>query len=529
MPISYEAPQPFVPELSIGYGQAVQANEDAPRLQRAAEFAATQRQQAEQFNARMALEAAQLRGAGGRGAGGGDGDLQDAISRRDEMAFRGAQFAATQGAAAEQFNAAVQNQRTEMEAKFRLQAELNATELSQQERMRLQRMKNAIGEVASDASLTSQEKADLILQLKTGINPLEQRIAKAKLAQEEQLKAAMIDQRRADAAMQQEQMKYWTSSLSDRFHFEPDPKQLASIAEDIKNNMPGIVPDEVVYSMARQMAMQQGLGQTFFQKSPKEFVPVEGFGGQRAAGRKGAEGELVHPTGTSVKDFQNRLNRITVEVRRDSRLTRPGETPLDPQVPIYPNLQTEEGVQKEIEKRMNNLGLPATYEEFDDQRQQRAVKEYVSPYTRPAPLGVATTAPSTKPGEYNPLAEKPFKTGLENRHEWSPEQQLKMDNLLKAGKEVQENQFVSKEEKDWADEHVRQAIELLGKAGSVELIPKLENEKKLPSGSYKHFMSIIGHLNALGERRNKPVEPTGSSKPFLGNLRGFERRKPGEY
>lgn len=91
-----------------------------------------------------------------------------------------------------------------------LQGRLNAVQLGHQEEMRMQRMKQGIDGVSADPNLSPEEKQQLITQLRTGLNPLENRqresqmlfqhIQSQALEQQNQQQATLFSQRQAHIA-----------------------------------------------------------------------------------------------------------------------------------------------------------------------------------------------------------------------------------------------------------------------------------------------------------------------------------------
>lgn len=62
-----------------------------------------------------------------------------------------------------------------------LQGQLNQTMLTQGEQMRMQRLKNGIADVKANPNFSDEEKNNLILQMQTGLDPLQQRMTQANI------------------------------------------------------------------------------------------------------------------------------------------------------------------------------------------------------------------------------------------------------------------------------------------------------------------------------------------------------------
>ncbi len=137
----------------------------------------------------FALQQAQVSNRGGGGGGYDDGGgMQAAINNRDSNQIR------TQ-AENDQYNVVSAGQvfgaqaaQAQQKQGYALQAQLQQVELTQTENMRLARLKNAVGDVSNDASLSAEEKSAMITHLKTGIDPLQHRQAAQKIAADQQLK-----------------------------------------------------------------------------------------------------------------------------------------------------------------------------------------------------------------------------------------------------------------------------------------------------------------------------------------------------
>lgn len=521
MPISYEAPQPFLPSLSYGYGATLQNNEDAPRIQRANEFAVAQRQQARD-RANQAAGAVNALAARNSLAAASDNGIQDAINNRDANAIRVAQFAANQNDEAARFTAGAQQAQNDMRSRFELQAELQQTELSQQELMRLQRMKNQIGEVASDATLTDEEKHNFIVQLKTGINPLEHRIAKAKLAQEQMVKDEMVQQRRVQTAQYGEQLKYMAGAAEDHMYFAPDPAALAQATKDIIENMPGssFLPREVVGQLARQRVMEQGLGTQMYQTAPGKWVPIKsGEGGAGKGGKGGGEGG-EHPSGLDAKAYASVRKTMDAQVRKDAQAMR-DNADFTGKVPVYPELATEEGRQKEIEKRLAAAGLPATFTEFSGGRTQGTQGTQTGGYRgiKDRPQAQAPQDPNQSHADYlfqragggsqvgpegGPASdaappvdlskEKPFERS--DPASMTPNQKASIETMAKMREQINLKTRTLAERNE-ANERWKEAATMLQRAGHPAKMDEL-----LGAGSRRHYLALLAHLDAIANREN---------------------------
>lgn len=556
MPISYEAPEPFLPAVSYGYGETVQNNEDAARLQQQRQFNAQQQmraaemaQQHLQFGTQLAATqqarnaelnqndrqfAAQQHArnnesilsaqvaARGRGGDGGQGDIQDAINHRDDSANRNYQFAAAQGDAGNRFSAEQVQAKTELENRFRLQAELQQTELTQQENMRLQRMKNAVGEVASDSTLSAEEKADFITQLKTGISPLEHRLAKARLAAETQAKEALADQRRTQAAADMVAIKFHSLAAEDRQGFVADPVQLERITKDLRENMPqaSLIPPEVITKMAKQIALEQGLGVTMYQESPGKMVPIQG--GKSGSGKSSAEAS-THPTGLDADSYMKQWDLVSKSVAKDAaEKNNSGE-------PLHPELQTEEGRQKRISERLRSA--EEAMRSFNAQSKPPEKKGYVSPWNRPEPPQQldwwgrpvtpgqqAVRGPQGQEGPNpNTADDKPF--DLLKPESQTPNQRAAVASLQQVREKLVS--IPDGPERVKANDLWREAAQMLAEAGNV---------REMKPAPKIHYLTILSHLDAITKPRpnGRNASPTVEAARQSTGLSNPGRRFPGE-
>jgi hypothetical protein len=137
--------------------------------------------------------------------GAGQQQQRDVFQAQQEFGRQGAaqQFAAQRDQYAAQVAAQQQQQR------FQLQAELQATELTQAEQMRMQRLQHARTAVQADVDagrLTPEEGADLVTQINTGLNPLQNRQAAAQVRHQEAQDRLLQEQANRQIQLMQRQM-----------------------------------------------------------------------------------------------------------------------------------------------------------------------------------------------------------------------------------------------------------------------------------------------------------------------------------
>jgi hypothetical protein len=197
--------QPLAPAISGAYGAAEAALRSNPVIQRqmeagtqaqlqAAQNAQRMRQQGASQNLALAQRQTEADYANAQRGLIADADTEQREADRD-VARQGieSRMAVT---ARDVFEAQARSNLLQQEQAGRVQAQLmlQREELSQGELMRMQRLRQAKTalaargprEMGGDGTLTGQEVADMMLQVETGLNPLEQRAAAARVRQAEQ-------------------------------------------------------------------------------------------------------------------------------------------------------------------------------------------------------------------------------------------------------------------------------------------------------------------------------------------------------
>lgn len=324
-----------------------------------------QRQNAEQ-QAQMAAAASHGGGGGGYGGGGGF-DIQSAIQHRDQMQFAQERDNLNRNTvdAGQQFQANVAQKM--QRDKFKLEAELSQTQLSQQENMRLQRMKNAIGDVQNDATLSSEEKADMVTQLKTGIDPLARRQAAAKLAMDQQQKEAMAEQYNAQAALRKQEAEVTGKTAKERTSFVPDPKHLSDIVADLQDKVPYTLADRdaTISKMAEAEAMRQGLGHHIFQEGYGKWKILSGPGSdadKQAAAAAGKGKDSGHPTGLDPQQYLKAREQAEAQAHKEQTIMVDNNGVKSS---VHP--QTIEWKNERVQQILKSMGLPANMQEYGSQ------------------------------------------------------------------------------------------------------------------------------------------------------------------
>lgn len=408
MPIVYETPAPVA--AAAGVYQALEARNARDR--------------------RFAAAGGGGGGGGGRGYSYGsvpyDTGIQDAIQFRDSLQFGQQRQAQDTQAGYDRQRMAIEGEMAQDRQRFQLQAELHGVELSQQERMRLQRLKNSVGEVSSDPTLSDQEKADFISQIKYNIDPLQRRLAQEKLSQEKIVKESMAEQRQAQAAFEKQRLDIMAKTVADRVQFIPDSTQLAAVVEDFTKNVgPPLtamfgadVAKRMIGEMAQQEALKQGLGTHAYLQPDGKLMPMKGENpdGSPSSGSRG-KAASDHPSGLTQQDYLKAVEQATAQATREAGMTTTDE--LGVKKPVRPDLQDVNNLNKRVGDILADVyGLPRNFNEFNAGRAAQTPKGYQSRFKPPeAAKPVAAAASNNDP--------KPF--------EWSkpetPEQKIQVQNF----------------------------------------------------------------------------------------------------
>ena len=154
-----------------------------------------------------------------------------------------------------------QFQAQEMQARHAMQLDLMQQELSQGEKLRLQKLKSAkahVQEQVESGSLTAQEGADLMTQLDTGINPLVNRQARSAMMHQEVQNKLLMEQAAKQASMDQMNRSFMAKGFGDRVGTWVDPDTGHKFR--VYESSPGkydILPDREAEAKARQMEMDE--------------------------------------------------------------------------------------------------------------------------------------------------------------------------------------------------------------------------------------------------------------------------------
>ena len=175
MPIVFRGPDPVAPEIASAYGAAQVSQQNLPQL---AQQYAQQAQMAQQRSLQTAQLGLQAREGDLNRMTQGANIIHDDAARQQALQQQNQQFFTRINAEQDQVAFQAQAAAARQAQAAQLLAWVNQQDLSQKEKMRLERMRNAIGEVNSlvaSNQLTPEEAQNYLVQLRTGIDPLEQR------------------------------------------------------------------------------------------------------------------------------------------------------------------------------------------------------------------------------------------------------------------------------------------------------------------------------------------------------------------
>jgi hypothetical protein len=231
LPITFAQQQPFSEQLSTQYGQqAAQGRGGGGQAQNNA------------IAADVYMQAARLQAASAEA--GEDRELRKTADQNDriglmENAGRNRAFQLQEN---EQQNAQRQAQAAQH---AELQMQVNTAELSQTEKVRMQRMRNALGtidEQVASGFLNPEEGNTMKLQVQTGLNNYQQREA-AFQAKAAELKYAQVAQQQAHAtSLQGLDLQHWNAMYEQTTRQQPDGSRVQFIPGKGYSVVPGTEP-----------------------------------------------------------------------------------------------------------------------------------------------------------------------------------------------------------------------------------------------------------------------------------------------
>lgn len=323
----------------------------------------------------FALQQAQVSNRGGGGYD--DGGMQAAINNRDSNQIR------TQSEN-DQYNVVSAGQvfgaqaaQAQQKQGYALQAQLQQTELTQQENMRLQRVRNAVGEISADPSLSDSEKSEMIYKAKGIEGPLAHRQAMAKMAAETQAKEQQASEFKFHAATRQFALDTMGKTAANRQSFVPDVQQLAAITQHLDESLPQYPAmmggDQLrkahIEQMAKEEAIRQGLGTTYMMAPDGTMHPISGPGSKdHEQMLKNAEGPQRGEMTLEgyLKIHQHALDAVSRKAKETKEGSFPGE-----KVAAHPELQDSDAQLAETKKILRSMGAPEDVAQFHAQEKQK--------------------------------------------------------------------------------------------------------------------------------------------------------------
>jgi hypothetical protein len=311
-----------------------------------------------------------------------------------------------------QFNDSLAQQRAEFEAQHEMrgfeaaqrsadvanhavaQSWLNQQELSQQDVMRRQQLGSAVAAVEAERGkgLTDAQANDMIVQLKTKIDPLD---ARMKMSQQRHMDSQnkLLDEQAGRMAHQrQAEEAFNAAAMNDTFQFVPDQTARPGVVEEVADaaGLPPTHPE--VQKRVDELMRERGLGQRFFMNGgKKEMHPAD----LEALKNKSKLGEGRGPREVTAEEHARTMMEMRREVDRwaDKQEKVPSEADREAEYQKRMK-QHAEGMAKFREER-DSKGKPRVDAEatrvkatkFDEQYHQLAARPDL-----PAPLRAAALA-----------------------------------------------------------------------------------------------------------------------------------------
>lgn len=251
MPIEFAQPEPVAPQISSAYGRAQQWSQDSPTLANLAvqtaahnQQSAAQAQQQVNANANLGYEAANAQ-ANRYSAG----DAANA-NREQQALDLGASLTQQNDAITYQANAAA----AAAQQHAQLAAYVNSQDMTQKEQMRLTQQQAALADVWNDPSLAPEERSAMAMQIKTGIDPLAQKL-KATQQKHTEMQNQLIQQQTAHELTKNDmQVKYANMNFDQLVKTRATPDAQAEF--EAEANQQNMTPQE------RDAYVQKRAGET---------------------------------------------------------------------------------------------------------------------------------------------------------------------------------------------------------------------------------------------------------------------------
>lgn len=465
MPIVYEPPQPFSPAISQGYGAAEQGIQDLPLIQHAQDQRATDRRmqfQAQVQNNALAAQAGQQNAdraaaEAARGAAVREGAYQFDESRRPS--------------ARDFFQADLGFQQTQQ--RFALHAAMQKEELSTAETMRLQRLQQAKGTIqqqVDEGQLTPEEGNALMTQAQTGINPLQQRQAAAKVKLEESQNQLEMDKHARMMIQDNEAKKFYAKTFAERVAVWNDP--------------------------------ETGKPIHFYEAKPGQWEPVKN---PEVAAEKSAK-EAANLDAIRLKDYSTQVQRIEKAneawaERRDKK-----DEAMALKNGRAPEPMTPEQIHQNFLDDLKKAGLEPTWEAQRAKMmgQDAAAKQPVT-VTGSGQIPTQAGPPAAPAAGSLAAVAKPFKVNDQDT-QTLPYQRQFAQEIGVAQTAVRRNDQIGREQKDrvlGALSDIQKMVEELGR-------PPMPNEPQ-----YVRYMNLraVADQVVAGSLKPRPVPPTPYQSP----------------
>lgn len=247
MPISFEQPAPVDADL---YSQVGFLEQQQRGMQQARQ-AALQQQESNRAEAQLAMQAA------AQGQHAYEFDQSRMPSARDFFE-------------SEQRSQGLQEQAS-------IAAQLHQVQLSQGEEMRRTRLESALDFVRNRPDLNDEEKQDMVMQIQTGLSPLQQRHQRTALLQQEAQLEHLRQINAIQAVTARQNERFMNGRPEDLWRTVEDPRIAQEVRDDMARDYPSLAeyPDSQQYQDVYQEELQRrGGNQRFLMTAPGHYQHV---------------------------------------------------------------------------------------------------------------------------------------------------------------------------------------------------------------------------------------------------------------
>lgn len=252
----------------------------------------------------------------------GQFNTQDLRGRQEsaQLAYR------TQNAAAEEemnrrnqgseFESQLQSESIKQQNQAQLQAWVNSQDMTQKEQMRLKQLQSQVSDVNADPNLSPDEKSQMILQMKTGIDPLNEKLKNTKLKQEQEQLAQQVKWGQIAGAHNVAGQATEAQAIGGMLWTDPQTqtrfyrKRTGEIVPFYKPGVGHLNADGTPLGAGGDTmpgaAMSVKDDMSIYNQAHKEAMDIYG---SQLKGTKGADGQVSKPT-MSPQDFRDEVQKL---------------------------------------------------------------------------------------------------------------------------------------------------------------------------------------------------------------------------